>query len=44
MKKIEICIPDGYYFDAKSMSVKKCPIQMFEFVDLGLPSGTLWAT
>lgn len=44
MKKIEICIPDGYYFDVKSMSVKKCPIQMFEFVDLGLPSGTLWAT
>lgn len=44
MKKIEINIPDGYYFDAKSMSVKKCPIQVFEFVDLGLPSGTLWAT
>lgn len=44
MKKIEINIPDGYYFDVKSMSVKKCPIQTFEFVDLGLPSGTLWAT
>ena len=44
MKKIEINILDGYYFDAKSMSVKKCPIQVFEFVDLGLPSGTLWAT
>lgn len=26
------------------MSVKKCPKQTFEYVDLGLPSGTLWAT
>lgn len=44
MSKIEIEIPEGYYFDKKTMSVKKGPMPEFEYVDLGLPSGTKWAT
>ena len=30
--------------DSVSLSVDKAPIQGLEYVDLGLPSGTLWAT
>lgn len=42
--KIEIEIPEGYFFDKETMSVIKNPEPEFEYVDLGLPSGTKWAT
>lgn len=44
MNKIEIEIPDGYFFDKETMSIKKLPEPQFVYVDLGLPSGTKWAT
>ena len=49
MNKINITIPEGYEIDEKN-STFKCikfkPVkkQEFEYVNLGLPSGTLWAT
>lgn len=44
MSKIEIEIPKGYFFDKETMSIKKFPEPEFVYVDLGLPSGTKWAT
>lgn len=46
MKEVKITIPDDCIFNNKTMSVEKIkPLQQYEeYVDLGLPSGTLWAT
>jgi len=47
MKSIKIQIPEGYEIDEKNSTFKEIkfkPINNFEFVDLNLPSKTLWAT
>lgn len=46
MKSIKIDIPKGYVIDKENSTfeeIKFKPIQDFEYIDLGLPSGTLWA-
>lgn len=47
-KEIKIIVPEGYKIDKENSTfecIKFKPIeQKFVYVDLGLPSGTLWAT
>lgn len=47
-KEVKIIVPEGYKIDEENSTfecIKFKPIeQKFVYVDLGLPSGTLWAT
>lgn len=49
MKEVKVILPEGYEIDKENSTLecikfKKISKQKFDYIDLGLPSGTLWAT